>query len=106
MLKPSPGPWVISPLNDRCVGFMDDTNDPRVHAVFHAVADIRTRPNGETMPNARLIAAAPELLAAAKELAAIQFTEGFLLAVLDNVTNQPVLKIAVEHARAAIQKAE
>jgi hypothetical protein len=60
----TPGPWTISGLHERYVGrLIEDTPDGV--PTFEAVCILRER-TGQTEANARLIAAAPDLLSAAE----------------------------------------
>jgi hypothetical protein len=64
----TPGPWHVSALDGRTCGpsrllVLSGTTVPQLQAV--AIVTLRT---GETDANARLIAAAPDLLAALKDL--------------------------------------
>lgn len=94
----TPGPWKISPLDGRTCGpsrllVCDGTEVPQLQAV--AIVTLRT---GETDANARLIAAAPELLRALKDaLVEIETNGDSIGAVVDVLESQ---------GRAAIAKAE
>lgn len=98
---PTPGPWVVDTAR-RARGYMT--------AIFHsdtAVADIPCingdpSADAEATANARLIAAAPDLLAALRE------TLGELEALRDSLPHpRPTAESAVTHrARAVIARAE
>lgn len=60
----TPGPWFLFG-NDHCVG--GPTNDPEQPTAGIAMCAMRLRTPQETTANARLIAAAPDLLASLEE---------------------------------------
>jgi hypothetical protein len=87
MRKHTPGPWVV----------YDDSNDGKTNRIEIAargktVARIYHSVPAEDLPNARLIAAAPELLAALKNLTTARDWNSY--------------GMALHNARAAIAKAE
>lgn len=78
--KHTPGPWKI------CGGFIADSRGEAAIAKFVPIDGVTwcdSAAGNETQANARLIAAAPELLAALQEL-----TEGMQL-VMDPATGKP-----------------
>jgi hypothetical protein len=79
----TPGPWHVSLARGRSALAVDDSKGLEVALL--------TRPHGTTSADARLIAAAPELLAALREIAAL---------------DGAYCGVAVELARAALTKAE
>ena len=88
-MQHTPGPWIVRNIATRYhyIGPANDSGAPSFAAVFgefHASED-------QTAANARLISAAPDLLAALRECLACEF------AVTD--------KAAIAQARAAIAKA-
>jgi hypothetical protein len=91
--KHTPGPWELSDCGERVIGQADQDE-------IHEVANLTNTLNHEA--NARLIAAAPELLEALRELA-VQLTE-------QNSTGSLKLNLKVSRALAAsvgvIDKAE
>ena len=90
MAKHTPGPWVTSATDDTVV---IDATGREVAAIDGDYNDPDTWPQMEA--NARLIAAAPEMLRALKELYSIAVSEG----VVGDDTTLPM-------AAAAIAKAE
>ena len=84
MSKPTPAPWMIA--EDGCITVRDGNNYPEVARVYDAPF-----PEMEVKANARLIAAAPDLLEAIQGL----------LNALPSATTHPAIKAA----RAAIAKA-
>jgi hypothetical protein len=98
MTKHTPGPWTVIYAPD--TGFTI-WHDPRLHgdkrrgAVIIA-ADLRAGP--ETEANARLIAAAPDMLAALREMVGFVGTNGHALSMVSSGTWNA--------ARWAIAKAE
>jgi hypothetical protein len=92
-MKHTPGPWV----------FYDDSNDGKTNrieivAIGKTIAHIYHSVPQEDVPNARLIAAAPDLLEALKNAA-----EAFEVASEGEGIN---FHLYAEDARAAIAKAE
>jgi len=97
---PTPGPWRVSSLDGRTVGpvralFADGTAVQQLQAV--AIVKERT---GESDANANLIAAAPELLKALKQLRHVIYE----VLKLDPVDHE--YRSICEQADAAIAKAE
>jgi hypothetical protein len=84
--KHTPGPWSVA-IGDGC--FVVETNDAFIRFVIHG-----SNQEGDEA-NARLIAAAPELLQAAKD-----FVEWF---ECSRIGDKPIAELS--HARAAIAKA-
>jgi hypothetical protein len=112
MQKYTPGPWEVSTLDGRTIGpvrtvIVEDeggwtqTPLPQLQAV--AVVKERT---GETAANARLLAAAPELLAALERI--LPWAEKWveqLSAQMAGGLYPGINEAALERARAAIVKA-
>jgi hypothetical protein len=59
-MKHTPGPWTVSSLDGRTIGFTDDRIEPGYQSNFHAICYVRER-LGETEGNIALIEAAPQL---------------------------------------------
>ncbi len=102
----TPGPWIVSPLNGRDVGpvraFHFEGTDVQQ---LQSVAIVRER--AESDANARLIAAAPELLEAIRKLA--NEASGFWAMANPDThghTNLTVLRERIDNAYAVIAKAE
>ena len=100
----TPGPWTHEGQGD-ITGIENDPGNGCVGKVDVACVYLRTVP-GKTEANARLIAAAPELLTALKDLAQSIVWKEF--GECRGFTEEMPLPIitAVEKARAAIAKAE
>ena len=90
----TPGPWLVE---GRTVYALNDDGYNRFSAL---VQDAHT-PGDELEANARLIAAAPELLEALEDIAN-DYAERF---DMDSQSTNPGMKVVVENARAAIAKA-
>ena len=87
----TPGPWVVS---DQGVGFEVDSNDGwQVAQAQQRPEDGRGKPSSVRLANARLIAAAPDLLEALKKM-------------LDVWEHGGIATYPIGEARAAIKKAE
>ena len=63
-MKHTPGPWRMTPLSNRMIDVLHDVQTPG--AITHALCRVQARDSwiAEAEANARLIAAAPDLLAA------------------------------------------
>jgi hypothetical protein len=68
MSQHTPGPWIVSPMDDRTIGRLIPKNHqyPQIPG-FQGVAVTLYR-GEESRPNARLLAAAPEMFAALKDI--------------------------------------
>ena len=100
MSKHTPGPWSISGIDPRCIVcelFGSTQDNPRMGAVASVWERI-----GQTDANARLIAAAPELLVACK------VSQKALLLDMEHATGDTWtgVQTAYANARTAIAKAE
>jgi hypothetical protein len=105
MSKHTPGPWSVTHFSRLYIGqFVDgaERHDAETASVplFKTVATIVER-TGETDANARLIAAAPELLEACKDL-----VKRLVHCTVRNGTDKEFAEIAVAPYRAIIAKAE
>lgn len=89
----TPGPWATAVVVKDFVSVIDEKNGQYIADVYYRSDDDG---NNETEANARLIAAAPELLEAAKDVCGLLFS-------LDNVDeNHP----AYQRLKEAIKKAQ
>lgn len=64
MTKHTPGPWAVNPINAQ----VDELRDGKAIPVCRMLWPTELRGEDETLKNARLIAAAPEMLAALQRL--------------------------------------
>lgn len=96
--KHTPGDWYVA-VNGRLVVSRPLLGDDAV-----VIAEIDGR-QGERLPNAKLIAAAPDLLEACKGLEGI-FSELLEAGQIDTQNQAPVIHGWLEAAQAAIYKAE
>lgn len=96
--KHTPGPWTIEG-HPQGTGFRVADANKRSVAAFPSTS---RRPDDERIANARLIAAAPELLAALKE------AHRLLPSLIHTSTDIDAVELgdAIERARAAIARAE
>ena len=109
MSKHTPGPWEIEYSN-----LGSDSNGRRFMGIIRSTYGVIARvfgfenPDDETVPNARLIAAAPELLEDSNKLATEIFgvMGTFGLRELIGNTNFAVLRERYMKMRQTIQKAE
>ncbi|QIG68229.1 hypothetical protein EVB56_038 [Rhizobium phage RHph_Y1_10] len=103
-VKHTPGPWYL--INDHCVGGPQNVNGAG-HGV--AMCGMRARNEGEVIANARLVAAAPELLMALQDLLHA-YSEPDRRLCCDGrdcgCMGSTVHQQAEHYARAAIAKAE
>ena len=101
-MKHTPGPWKILPGNEQCIGgtVISGAND------YHVATATRTP---EECANAHLIAAAPELLEALRDISA---TAGMIVEAYymsgdpERMAGAYHLRQSIDLARAAIAKAE
>lgn len=93
MSKHAPGPWSINETH--CVIY--DRDEKYVGQAFKIWLNNKERDEERALANARLIAAAPELLEALKVCSAELFAQ---------CADHPRAMLLVEEARAAIAKAE
>jgi hypothetical protein len=100
----TPGPWMIEPYSDEdetlyvCANYMP-TDDGFARATWIAECDLQDGNLAENAANARLIAAAPDLLAALKETLNYWKSTGF-------ADCEPECDCIVESVRAALAKAD
>ena len=102
--KHTPGPWSLSPSFDRVERRVQHGDAPAL--VWSIASGINSAhpdylPRAEQIANARLIAAAPELLAALEDM-----TDRYARAMKDSgVSHYPEAMVEIRSARAAIAKA-
>ncbi len=111
MSEHTPGPWnLASPKEGGC---LDQKEDRLIcttinNHLYHIAETFQYRntefntPDGVSLANARLIAAAPDLLAACKEL--LENYERDVKAT--KITGSPNVQYALDIAKAAIEKAK
>lgn len=100
-MKHTPGPWFIehdASQFENHAAISAKTHGMLAHVVWKMEDDDQTP---ECEANARLIAAAPDLLAALREISA-DYADRF---DLESPSTNPGIKIVIEQARAAIAKA-
>jgi hypothetical protein len=104
----TPGPWMVEPHSDEdetlyvCADYTL-TPEGFARATWIAECDLQDGNLEENGANARLIAAAPELLRAARALAAMRL---WVLSYDGTVFDKPRLLAEINLADAAIAKAE
>lgn len=101
MSKHTPGPWHVVPLT---LGSVEAENGTAVCQAFMTKQPRKAEDHEERLANARLIAAAPELLEALKDY--LQAGEDCCNPEKDGVVAMVLFAKAEEAARAAIAKAE
>lgn len=94
----TPGPWTLTAPEDRAGWTIESTDCKIAHLYLYGASTGGPRTKGEPSANARLIAAAPELLAALRECRAI--------VCLQNGNLHDDINEIIERATAAIRKAE
>ena len=98
----TPGPWKLKPVDDRFL-YGTRVQGPERDDAFNCIADVPGGKDPECLANARLIAAAPDLLEALKSL----LIEGpKSVRDLGNLVDPITYTVALNNARAAIAKAE
>ena len=99
--KHTPGPWTIS--DDHGQRWIETTagNDDTIAQVFRRNNSVSAARDIEYTANAHLIAAAPELLEALKEITS-DYADRF---DLDSLSTNPGIKSSIKQARTAIAKA-
>jgi hypothetical protein len=103
-LKHTPGPWVMSPP-DGHFGDINISQKGNIHAIAAVLNPLAYDENSkvQTKDNARLIAAAPDLLEAAKEFLEAQHS----LVPVDKIAEyHQRVKLAEDNLIDAISKAE
>ena len=98
----TPGPWQAHSASDplEIIGNVDGPDEGRMH--YTRVCEVED--NAEAEANARLVAAAPELLAAGSELDRLTFVIESAVRRSDPL-NHPAVVAAIKANRAALAKA-
>lgn len=98
----TPGPWQVTPRRNKMIDIQHSAGQEK-GAITLNLCRVQARDSwvDEAEANARLIAAAPELLAALKDLAD-DMSERF---DLDSPSTNPGIKNTIAAARQAIEKA-
>jgi hypothetical protein len=96
-MKHTPGPWYVDPIriSPSATIHIRSNAYAEIPGEFMPIADVRAGVHvGEDEANARLIAAAPELLAALKSLTAHLGPDGYIPQAGEHATKQALAAIA------------